>query len=329
MTRLGERQVRVRVGAAVAAAALSALTLVAPAPAGAGGGDWLYPDQDRYEPGQQVRFVGYTQAQARSTVDERVLASAELWRNGPYYAYLRVDPAAVEHDGPQEGGPRPYVHPTDRRLGRVAADEVTPARGDYSLRVSATFWLPRGLAPGVYDVTICNDPCTTTLGWLYGSPVYVGVDPADPIVRVWPLDEPTIRYLDDDALVSDPVCQGACVDIDDWTVTAAEVRAGYRPTPTPVPPEVAASRTTSSGPPASEPVVDAGKSPAGRAGADPAGGASSEVIAWLMGFGVLLVAWCMAWRWRPHEPRMVVRQGNGQSDHAASDDDPRPVHIKL
>ena len=68
MTRVGERRVRAGIGAAVAAAALAALTLVTPAPAGAGGGDWLYPDQDRYEPGQQVRFVGYTQAQAWPTL---------------------------------------------------------------------------------------------------------------------------------------------------------------------------------------------------------------------------------------------------------------------
>jgi hypothetical protein len=330
MARVGDRRVRAGIGAAVAAAALAALTLLTPAPASAGGGDWLYPDQDRYEPGEPVRLVGYTQAQARSTIDEGALTNVDWRRNGPYYAYLRVDPAAVERDAPQEGGPWPYVHTTDQRLAQVAADEVTPARGDYSLRVSTTFRLPGGLAPGVYDVTVCNDPCTTTLGWLYGSPLYVGIDPAEPIVRAWPLDDPTIRYLDDDALVADPVCQGGCNDIDDLSVTAAEVRAGYRPTAISVPPEEGpAAGTVTTGRPASAPVADAGKSPAGRAGADPAGGASSEVVAWLMGFGVLLVVWCLAWRWRPQEARMVVRQGNGQRDHSASDDDPRRVHIKL
>ena len=182
MARTGERRVRAGVGAAVAGAALSALTLVTPSPAGAGGGDWLCPDQDRYEPCQQIRLVGYAQALARSTIDERVLTTG----------------------------------------------------------------------------------------------------------------------------------------------------AGYRPTATTVPPaapEPATPATTS--PPASEPVSDAGKSPAGRAGEDPAGGVSSEVVAWLMGFGVLLVVWVLAWRWRPQETHMVVRQGNGERDDAASDDDPRPVHIEL
>ena len=330
MARRGERGVRAGVGAAMAAA-LSALTLVTPGPAGAGGGDWLYPDRDRYEAGQQVRLVGYTQALARSAVDERALARAELQRDGPYYTYLRVDPAAVERDAPQEDGPWPYAHPTDLRLGQVTADEISPARGDYSLRVSATFRLPRDLAAGVYDVTVCNDPCTTTLGWLFGSPLYIGVDPAGPIVRAWPLDEPAIRYLDDDARVWDPVCQAGCNDIDDWSVTAAEIRAGYRPTAVtvPAPEEPAAGTATTGPPPTSAPVANAGKSPAGRAGTDPAGGVPSEVVAWVTGFGVLLVVWCLAWRWRPREPRMVVRQGNGQHDHGASDDDPRRVHIEL
>jgi hypothetical protein len=125
-------------------------------------------------------------------------------------------------------------------------------------------------------------------------------------------------------------CQKACDDIDDWSVTAPESRAGYRRTHTTFPPapELAASATTTR-PPASRPVAGAGKSPAGRAGADPAGGVSSEVVAWLMGFGVLLVVWCLAWRWRPDEARMVVPHGSGQRDQRASDDDPRPVHIRL
>jgi hypothetical protein len=330
MARVGERRVRAVIGAAVGVAALAAVTLAASMPAGAGGGDWLYPDRDRYEAGQQVRLVGYTQALARSAIDERALTRVELQRNGPYYAYLRVDPAAVERDAPQAVGAWSYAHPTDLRMGHVTANEVSPARGDYSLRVSATFRLPRDLASGVYDVTVCNDPCTRTVGWLFGSPLYVGIDPAEPIVRAWPLDDPAIRYLADDALVWDPTCQGGCNDIDDWSVTAAEIRAGYRPTPITVPPEpepTAGAATT--GPPASKPVAGADESPAGTAGTDPAGGVPSEIVAWLTGFGVLLVVWCLAWRWRPREARMVVRQGNGQHDHGSSDDDPHTVHIKL
>jgi hypothetical protein len=330
MARVGERRVRAGIGVAVAAAALSAVTLAVPTPAGAGSGDWLYPDRDRYEPGQQVRLVGYTEATARSAGDDTILAKADLWANGPYYAYLRVDPAAVERDAPQDG-PWPYLHPTDQRVAEVAAEEVTPvASRYYSLRVSAVFRLPPGLAPRMYDVFVCNDPCTTTLGWLVGSFLYVGIDPVEPIVREWPLDDPAIRFLGDDALVSAPVCEADCDDTDDWSVTAAEVRAGYRPTPITVPPEPEPSASTSTtGPPASQPVAGAGKSPAGRAGADPAGGVPSEIVAWVTGFGVLLVVWCLAWRWRPQEARMVVRQGNGQHDDRSSDDEPHRVHINL
>jgi hypothetical protein len=324
MARVGERRVRAGIGAAVAAAALSALTLAAPVPAGAGGGDRLYPHRDRYEAGQQVLLVGYTEAIARSTGDDSVLARAALRGDGPYYAYLRVDQAAVERDAPRDGdgSPWPYIHPTDRRMAQVTAEEVTPVASRYfSLRVSASFRLPRGLARGIYDVIVCNDPCTTALGWLFASPLYVGIDPEGPTVRQWPLDDPAIRHLDDDALVAAPVCEADCDDIGDWTVTAAEIRAGYRPTAVTAPREPE--------PPASRPIADAGTSPAGRAGADPAGGVPSEVVAWLMAFGALLVVWCVAWRWRPSEPRMVVRHGDGQTDHRASDDDPDPVHIKL
>jgi hypothetical protein len=331
MTRVGERRVRAGIGAAVAVAALAAATLAAPMRADAGGGDWLFPDRDRYEAGQQVRLVGYTEALARSTSDDRALAKGDLRGNGPYYAYLRVDPAAVGRDAPPDGSPWPYVDPTDRRMGQVTVEQVTPAANRYySLRISAEFQLPRGLAPGTYDVIVCNDPCTTTLGWIVGSFLYVGIDPPEPLVRPWPLDDPAIGFLDDDALVAAPVCEGNCDDVDDSSITAAEIRAGYRPPPVTVPPEPAATAgTATTDPPTSNPVAGAGGSPAGTAGTDPAGGVPSEIVAWVMGFGVLLVVWCLAWRWRPREARMVVRQGNGQHHHGSLDDDPDTVHIKL
>jgi hypothetical protein len=314
MARVGERRVRAAIGAAVAAAALSALTLITAGPAGAGGGDWLYPDRDRYEPGQRVALVGHVLGYA--------YCPGELdgaWRSrGPFYAYLRVDrrlpPAAC-----------PYVGSGDLRVGELLIEERAGAHPGEVLRVAATFTLPSELAPGAYEIVVCNDPCTIGLGELLESTVYVGVDPPEPIVRDWPLDEPLIRYLDDGALLSDPL---------GGTVTAAEVRAGYRPTPVTVPvtvppePEPTA-RTATTDPPTSRPVADAGKSPAGGAGTDPAGGVPSEIVAWVTGFGVLLVVWCLAWRWRPQEGRMVVRQGNGQHDHKSSDDDPQTVHIKL
>src|SRR3546814_17615595 len=51
-----------------------------PATAVAGGVELIYPVRDRYEPGQDVLMVGYT-------------LTAEPGDRGPYYAWLRVDPA--------------------------------------------------------------------------------------------------------------------------------------------------------------------------------------------------------------------------------------------
>jgi hypothetical protein len=333
MARVGERWARVGIGAPAAAAALSALTLMAATPASAGGGDSMYPDRDRYEPGQQVTLVGYTQPVATRLTGSGPQNQPDWRALGPWYAYLRVDSYVVERDAQRDGGPSPWVHPTDLRLGHVMAEETSDTRALGALRVGLTFRLPDDLRPDTYAVVVCNDPCTMTLGWLFDfSSVPVGVDPEGPVVRQWPLDEPVIRYLDDDALIFDPVCAAACDQLDDWSVTAAEVRAGYRPTPTAVPappePQPAATAATTR-PPMTAPVADAGRSPAGRAGTDPAGGIPSEVVAWVMGSGALLIVWCLAWRWRPREPRIVVRQVNGQHGPPASDDDPRPVHVKL
>jgi hypothetical protein len=310
MARVGQRRVRGGIGAAVAGATLAAVTWAAPTPAGAGGGDWLYPDRDRYEAGQEVTLVGYVLGYA--------YCPGELdhaWRSrGPFYAYLRVarglPPAAC-----------PHVRSGDRRLGELLIEERAGSHPAESLRLAANFALPPELAPGAYEVVVCNDPCTIGLGELLESTLYVGVDPPEPIVRDWPLDEPLIRHLDHGAMLIDPL---------GGTVTAAEVRAGYRPAPITAPLEpVPTAGTATTDPPGSPPVAGAGASPAGTAGTDPAGGVPGEIVAWLTGFGVLLVVWCLAWRWRPREARMVVRQGNGRHDHASSDDDPNTVHIKL
>jgi hypothetical protein len=328
MARVRGLRVRAGIGAAMAVAGLSALALVTPPPAAAGGGDLMDPDRDRYEPGQQVTLVGYVDAVAvRRTSSDGPVTDADWRTPGPYYAYLRVDRIAVGRDL-ERGVGWPFVHPTDVQVGRLLVED---GRQPYAaLRVGVTFRLPEQLQPDVYSVVVCNDPCTTTLGWLMDSGINVGVDPESPVVRDWPLDEPLIRYLDDEALLVDPVGDGP--GLDSWTVTAAEVRAGYRPTPTTVPPAPAepepAATSATARPPAPEPVTGAGTSPAGRAGTDPAGGISSEVVAWLMGFGILLVVWCLAWRWRPREARMVVRQADGQNDQSASEDS-EPVHIKL
>src|SRR5690606_30036971 len=98
--------------------------------------------------------------------------------------------------------------------------------GRCSLRVGVEFRLPAELPPGRHEVVVCNDPCTMTIGEILASSIYVGVDPPEPIVREWPLDEPAIRWLDGDALVlGSPPSSPA--------VTAADVRAGRIVAPTP------------------------------------------------------------------------------------------------
>lgn len=327
------RHVRAVVVAVAVAIGGLALTGVGAAPALAGGLPPMYPDRDRYEPGQQVTLVGYTEAAAVRAADGGPVTDVD-WRSpGPYFAYLRVDPAAVAREAPSpDGFPWPFVHPTDLRVGQVLVEEKSEPY--LALRVGVTFGLPPDLAPGTYTTTVCNDPCTTTVGWLRDSPIYVGVDPPAPIIRDWPLNEPLIRYLDDNALLLDPAGQGD--DVEDWTVTAAEVRAGYQPSPTlgpaPAPPatepDVAPATTAAT----VEVRASGDESPAVRAGSDPPGGLPGEIVAWLVGLGVLLVVWCLAWRWRPQETRMVVRQADGQRPDPpadAPDDEPERVHIQL
>ena len=85
----------------------------------------------------------------------------------------------------------------------------------------STFDLPADLPDGPYEVLFCNDPCTPRLGNFMSSWIHVGVDPpCSPVVRDWPLDDPAIRWLEDDALLQLP---------SGGSITAAEVRAGEIP----------------------------------------------------------------------------------------------------
>ena len=97
------------------------------------------------------------------------------------------------------------------------ADTVHRPRG---LRLSLTFELPPDLAAGIYYVLICQDPCVDLGGSFYALPwaINVGVDPAGGRgpVRQWPLDDPAIADLPDDALL---------LDRHGDEITAAEVRA--------------------------------------------------------------------------------------------------------
>jgi hypothetical protein len=199
------------------AASLATLGLAGiPAPAGAGGGEWMYPVRDRYEPGQDVLMVGYTQTARPSGTDP----------GGPYYAWLRVDPGAES----RAGAVGVYVDPTDVRVAPVVVEASTTGDPVYPLRATISFTLPSDLSPGRYAPILCNDPCTQAPGYLIAEVLNVGLAPEFPIIRDWPATEPAIRWLEDDALLSGPSGQ---------PVTAADHRAGRVPPPPTLPPSPA------------------------------------------------------------------------------------------
>lgn len=168
------------------------------------------PVRDRYEPGETVTIVGYTQD---CLADD---ARSSATRDQPLYGYLHPD------------GNRPAVEPaTGLLLGQFGLAETADAsRGR---RLSLTFTLPADLAAGAYYVEICRDPCTRRLtdeapvhvsSWGWPSwPIYVGVDPPENrrIVRMWPLDDPAIGDLADDARL---------VDTEGNETTVAAIRTG-------------------------------------------------------------------------------------------------------
>lgn len=199
---MASRWVRRSTAALVVALALGTQS----AAAGAGGGDWLDPARDRYEPGQRVTMIGYG-----------VLAGVEAeWRQTAYHAFLRrpsIDEVGDAPLGDDLGWP-------GLPLGRVIVEEVEPHWGNNG-RVSVEFSLPDDLTPGLYIVDVCTAGCGAPLGWFYPSTLHVGVDPASPVVRNWPLSDPALRWLEDDALLG--TASGVA--------TAADVRAGRVPEP--------------------------------------------------------------------------------------------------
>ena len=135
------------------------------------------------------------------------------------HAFLRVDPMAAHAERDPIATP-PFVDPSDLPVGDVVVEDSPSPDDPHSWRphrMSLTFELPPDLAPGAYEVLVCADPCTTSPGTFWPDAVHVGVDADHPVVRDWPLSEPGIRWLEDDALILTPWGQ---------QVTAAEVRAG-------------------------------------------------------------------------------------------------------
>jgi hypothetical protein len=194
---------RKRFALAGAVFTLALVAVLVAAEAAAAGGSWLSPVRDRYEPGDTVTLVGYGSG----------FGSLGSVADGPFFAYLRrlEDPHLV----PNQFQMAPFTpQATDLPLGQLLLEDTR--RTDYAAyRVSLRFRLPSNLPAGRYGVIYCDATCTKGLGDLVGGVFFVGIDPAAPISRTWPMDEPEIANLPGDAVLDGPGMQ----------VTAADVRA--------------------------------------------------------------------------------------------------------
>ena len=113
------------------------------------GGSWIDAYKESYLPGETVMM--------RADIGEGQLGWVE---DGPFYAYLRVDPDAG--DNAQQF---PYIAESDVFLGEMQVTEKTPTL----VHVSLEFLVPTDLPDGEYWVVYCNDPCTTGIGDLMGG----------------------------------------------------------------------------------------------------------------------------------------------------------------
>lgn len=188
------------------------------APSAAAAPSCLQSVRDRYEPGDEVTAVGYgcLREPSGSSAGENLVAFGYLHLMPDPCA--DVDPTMYCHPGVlfSEGSP---VDPASGvPLGQVSLEESRhPGRG---LRASLTFRLPTDLAPGTYYILTCGEPCAADprADPAWPLPLYVGVDPpaGQRPVRHWPLDDPAIDLLPDDARLLGPYGD---------EVTAAELRA--------------------------------------------------------------------------------------------------------
>ena len=226
----------------------------APVPASAGG-TVLYPVHDRYEVGDEAVMV------AHSIVRQPVDLSA-----GPHRAYIQAG---------------------DRRLfvGELMAERTGERPGWTALRISIRFTVPE-LAPDEYWLGYCVGPCDgksepyAPMGDVLGGPVFVGVDPPRPLERDWPLDEPEIANLDDDAVL--PAGH-------EHQTTAGAFRRGEPPVPVPVFDTAPPARPAD--PPATTPPTFARTSVVLASGLDPApnGGGQFAGVVLLVVVALVLV----------------------------------------
>lgn len=166
------RQLSLTLVAACIAATSILVATFAP-PVGAGGGTWLYGARDRYEPGEQVTLVAYVGNVGRGWIED-----------GPFDATLRLAPVPLDRTVEDPDA-------AELPLGPLTLQET--GRGHrHGLRASITFDLPADLAPGLYGISYGTASGTSWLGDLVGGEVWVGVDPAYPIHRGWPADDPAL-----------------------------------------------------------------------------------------------------------------------------------------
>jgi hypothetical protein len=201
---------------ALCAIALVAVGIVVGAPRAEAKGSPLDAIQDRYEPGQTVTMIGYT-SQLPGAADPREPAVYQQFQ-GYMVSDDEPQPPPLNSDGTAFG----YA-PSGVPLGSPEVQDT--GRTDFPpVRVSLTFTVPHDLAPGIYFVYLAEPTGTTMLGDMMGGTLHVGIDPLHRPSRLWPLDEPAIAELADDAQVW-------AMDSGE-TLTAAQVRAGDIPPPT-------------------------------------------------------------------------------------------------
>lgn len=137
--------------AALAFLTMSAVPAFAACAFGCSGGYDAFSHRTEYLwPGQTVTWS--TQAYT----DRRSSGPAD----GPFFAYL------VEPDESTAGVPRV------ENGARLAVVETGPSR-HFSFEASVTFTLPPSTPLGSYAVEVCDDPCTSRLGYFGPTPVEV------------------------------------------------------------------------------------------------------------------------------------------------------------
>jgi hypothetical protein len=121
----------------LATAVAGALLIMMPTDASANGGAYLEFDQTHYLPGDAGRAVTYVSLPARKE---------HLLEEGPFYVFALPLGASLRERRP--------IPATAVRLGTVTIEEEKD-----SYEIVSEFVVPE-LDPGLYDIGVCNDPCT-------------------------------------------------------------------------------------------------------------------------------------------------------------------------